>query len=112
MMRLGSTLCGHFETFTGLAGLGDLILTCTDDQSRNRRFGLALGKGKNAALAEKEIGQVVEGKRNAELIMQLACKNKVEMPIVEAVWQILQEKLTPKQAMQDLLARTTKAEKS
>lgn len=112
MMRLGSALGGHFETFTGLAGLGDLILTCTDDQSRNRRFGLALGKGKNAILAEKEIGQVVEGKRNAELVVQLAHKNKVEMPIVEAVWQILQGKLTAKQAMQDLLTRATKTEKT
>lgn len=111
IMRLGSTLGGHFETFTGLAGLGDLILTCTDDQSRNRRFGLALGKGKDAIVAEKEIGQVVEGKRNAELVVQLAHKNKVEMPIVEAVWQVLQGKLTAKQAMQDLLTRATKAEK-
>ena len=112
LMRLGNKLGGHFETFTGLAGLGDLILTCTDDQSRNRRFGLALGKGKNATEAEKEIGQVVEGKRNAELVIQLSHKNKVEMPITEAVWQILQEKRTPEQAMQDLLTRATTSEKS
>ncbi|MCD6039045.1 MAG: hypothetical protein K0S27_445 [Gammaproteobacteria bacterium] len=111
IMRLGESLGGHVDTFIGLAGLGDLILTCTDDQSRNRRFGLALGQGKNAMQAEKEIGQVVEGKRNAELVMQLAHKNKVEMPIVEAVWKILQEKSTPKQAMQDLLARSLKSEK-
>jgi len=110
MMRLGHKLGGHFETFTGLAGLGDLILTCTDDQSRNRRFGLALGQGKNAAQAEKEIGQVVEGKRNAELVVQLAKKHKVEMPITESVWQILQGKSTPKQAMQDLLTRATTTE--
>ncbi len=111
MMRLGSALGGHFETFTGLAGLGDLVLTCTDDQSRNRRFGFALGQGKEATLAEKEIGQVVEGKRNAELVVQLAHKNKVEMPIAEAVWEILQKKWTPKQAIQHLLTRTTKSEK-
>lgn len=110
IMRLGCALGGRVETFTGLTGLGDLILTCTDDQSRNRRFGLALGKGKNPALAEKEIGQVVEGKRNAELIVQLAHKNKVDMPIVEAVWQILQGKSTPQQAMQDLLTRAPRAE--
>ncbi len=112
MMRLGHKLGGNVETFTGLAGLGDLILTCTDDKSRNRRFGLALGKGKNATQAEKEIGQVVEGKRNAELVVQLAHKNKIEMPITEAVWQILQEKKTAKEAMQDLLTRATTTEKS
>ncbi len=112
MMRLGHKLGGHFETFTGLAGLGDLILTCTDDQSRNRRFGLALGQGKNAAEAEKAIGQVVEGKRNAELVLQLAKKHNVEMPITEAVWQILQGKTTPQQAMQNLLTRATTFERS
>lgn len=112
MTRLGSKLGGQSETFTGLAGLGDLILTCTDDKSRNRRFGLALGQGKNATQAEKEIGQVVEGKRNAELVAQLAHKHKIEMPITEAVLQILQEKKTPKQAMQDLLTRATTSETS
>ena len=105
MMRLGHALGGQFDTLIGLAGLGDLILTCTDDQSRNRRFGLALGQGKNILIAEKEIGQVVEGKRNAELIIQLAHKTKTDMPIVEAVWQLLQGKLTAQQAMKDLLAR-------
>jgi glycerol-3-phosphate dehydrogenase (NAD(P)+) len=110
MMRLGNALGGQFETFTGLAGLGDLILTCTDDQSRNRRFGLALGQGKNATLAEKEIGQVVEGKRNAEFVVQLAHKNKIEMPIAETVWQILQEKWTAQQAINYLLTRATKTE--
>lgn len=110
IMRLGSQLGGQLETFTGLAGLGDLILTCTDDKSRNRRFGLALGQGKNAKQAEKEIGQVVEGKRNAELVVQLAHQCGVEMPITEAVWKILQDKSTPKQAMQDLLTRATTIE--
>ncbi len=112
MMRLGNALGGRFETLTGLAGLGDLILTCTDDQSRNRRFGLALGKGTNAILAEKEIGQVVEGKRNAEWIVQLAHQHQVEMPIVEAVWQLLQGKVTAQQAMNDLVTRATKSENS
>ncbi|MCC2667056.1 MAG: hypothetical protein K0S63_972 [Gammaproteobacteria bacterium] len=110
MMRLGRALGGQLDTLTGLAGLGDLILTCTDNQSRNRRFGLALGQGKNASIAEKEIGQVVEGKRNAELIIQLAHKAKIEMPIVEAVWELLQEKITAQQAMRALLDRTPKAE--
>ena len=110
MMRLGTTLGGQPETITGLAGLGDLVLTCTDDQSRNRRFGLALGKGQNVTEAEKEIGQVVEGKRNAELVIQLASQHNVEMPIAEMVWSILQGKLSPDDAMQNLLSRETKAE--
>ncbi|EKD54668.1 MAG: hypothetical protein ACD_60C00058G0004 [uncultured bacterium] len=110
MIRLGTALHGKKETFIGLTGLGDLVLTCTDDQSRNRRFGVALGQGKNAKEAEHAIGQVVEGKRNAELIVKLAEKNKIEMPITEMVWEILHKGLTPKTAMQTLLSRETKAE--
>ena len=110
MTRLGLALGGQYETFTGLAGLGDLVLTCTDNQSRNRRFGLALGEGKEATAAEREIGQVVEGKMNAEQVSQLARKADVEMPITEAVWNILQGTATPQQAMQNLLSRTPKGE--
>ncbi|MHB1946827.1 MAG: NAD(P)H-dependent glycerol-3-phosphate dehydrogenase [Gammaproteobacteria bacterium] len=110
MARLGLALGAKYETFTGLTGVGDLVLTCTDDQSRNRRFGLALGKGKNATNAEREIGQVVEGKRNAELVVQLAHKLKVEMPITETVWAILQDKITVLDAMRLLLSREPKEE--
>lgn len=110
MIRLGKALNCPYETFTGLAGLGDLVLTCTDDQSRNRRFGLALGRGKNKDEAEKEIGQVVEGKRNAELIVQFAQKHQVEMPISESVWNVLQGKISAIEALQQLLARTPKSE--
>jgi glycerol-3-phosphate dehydrogenase (NAD(P)+) len=110
MMRLGIALGGKQETFVGLTGLGDLVLTCTDDQSRNRRFGLALGKGKKPQEAEKEIGQVVEGKRNAELVVAIAKKNQVEMPLVETVWDILQGKYSLKDAIQILLSRDTKPE--
>jgi glycerol-3-phosphate dehydrogenase (NAD(P)+) len=110
MMRLGLALGGKQETFMGLAGIGDLVLTCTDDQSRNRRFGLALGKGKTASEAEQEIKQVVEGKRNAELIIALAHAHHVEMPITELVWKVLQDELTLKEAMYQLLSRETKAE--
>lgn len=110
MIRLGLALGGHYETFTGLAGLGDLVLTCTDNQSRNRRFGLALGKGQEASLAEREIGQVVEGKINAEQVLRLAHQLKIDMPITEAVCAILQNKATPEQAMQQLLARAPKEE--
>lgn len=110
MTLLGLALGANAETFTGLTGVGDLVLTCTDDQSRNRRFGLALGKGKSPTDAAREIGQVIEGKRNAELVVQLARDHQVEMPITEMILQILQEKLTPLEAMKQLLARETKKE--
>jgi glycerol-3-phosphate dehydrogenase (NAD(P)+) len=94
----------------GLSGLGDLVLTCTDNQSRNKRFGLALGSGKSTEEAEREIGQVIEGKRNAELVVKLANKMHVEMPIANTVWDILQGKVTLQNAMQQLLTRAPKAE--
>jgi glycerol-3-phosphate dehydrogenase (NAD(P)+) len=110
MVRLGLAAGGQYETFTGLSGLGDLILTSTDNQSRNRRFGLALGNGKSTIEAEREIGQVIEGKRNAELIIQLAKKLEVEMPICATVWEILQGNITLAKAIANLLARAPKAE--
>lgn len=110
MTRLGIAMGGHSETFIGLSGIGDLVLTCTDNQSRNRRFGLALGLGKDPDEAEREIGQVIEGKRNAELIVQLAQKYSVEMPIVDAVWAILNGEQTPVEAMHHLLSREPKKE--
>lgn len=110
MIRLGLALGGQYETFTGLTGVGDLVLTCTDNQSRNRRFGLALGQGKTIVEAEREIGQVIEGKRNAELVVQLAHRSKVEMPIAETVLAILQGTTTLQNAMKDLLSRAPKAE--
>lgn len=108
--RLGLALGGQYETFTGLTGLGDLVLTCTDNQSRNRRFGLALGSGKKTLAAVQEIGQVIEGQRNAELVVSLAQKLNVEMPITETVLKILQEDMTPQEAMQQLLSRSPKPE--
>jgi glycerol-3-phosphate dehydrogenase (NAD(P)+) len=105
IMRLGIRLGGQKDTFVGLAGLGDLILTCSDDLSRNRRMGLALGRGKNVQEAEREIGQVVEGKRNAEIVVMLANKIGVDMPICSTVWQILNGKLSAKEAVTQLLAR-------
>lgn len=111
MQRLGQALGCQEDTLTGLAGLGDLVLTCTDNQSRNRRFGLAIGKGETSASeAERAIGQVVEGKRNAELVVRLAKKQGVEMPISETVLAVLQDKLTPLAAMKKLLSRTPRAE--
>lgn len=102
--RLGVALGGHAETFVGLAGLGDLILTCSDNQSRNRRLGLAIGEGKSIGEAEREIGQVVEGKRNAELVMILAKKHQVSMPICHFVNQILQDKLSAIVAVNEMLS--------
>lgn len=102
MMALGSALGADIKTFEGLAGLGDLILTCTDDLSRNRRFGLALGRNMPKEQAERDIGQVVEGKRNAELIIQLARRYSVKMTICEAIHNILQNTISAPEAMQNI----------
>ncbi|VAX05636.1 Glycerol-3-phosphate dehydrogenase [NAD(P)+] [hydrothermal vent metagenome] len=112
IMRLGQALGGKPETFMGLAGLGDLALTCTDNQSRNRRMGLALAKGLTIKQAREEIGQEVEGVGTAQAIYQKACELNVEMPITEQVYRILYEGLDPKEAVQRLLAREIKAEVS
>lgn len=101
--ELGIALGGKRETFAGLAGLGDLILTCTDDLSRNRRLGLAIGKGADIQTAEKEIGQVVEGKRNAELVSVMSKQHGIQMPVCETVWEILQGKLKAKDAVERLV---------
>ncbi|MDR3492913.1 MAG: NAD(P)-dependent glycerol-3-phosphate dehydrogenase [Gammaproteobacteria bacterium] len=110
IIRLGLALGGQYETFTGLTGLGDLILTCTDNQSRNRRFGLAIGSGKSVAEAEKEIGQVIEGKNNAERLALLAQKLSVDMPITNTVLKVLQNKISLREALHSLLSRAPKAE--
>ncbi|WP_163134110.1 NAD(P)H-dependent glycerol-3-phosphate dehydrogenase [Agarivorans sp. Alg241-V36] len=110
MTRLGKALGADAETFMGMAGLGDLVLTCTDNQSRNRRFGLALGKGKNKQQAEQEIGQVVEGFRNTKEVYLLAERVGVEMPIVEQIYQVLYENKSVQTAAMDLLARSQKGE--
>jgi glycerol-3-phosphate dehydrogenase (NAD(P)+) len=110
MTRLGKALGADAETFMGMAGLGDLVLTCTDNQSRNRRFGLALGKGKNKQQAEQEIGQVVEGFRNTKEVYLLAERVGVEMPIVEQIYQVLYENKSVQTAAMDLLARSQKDE--
>ena len=110
IIRLGDAMGARRETLMGLAGVGDLILTCTDDLSRNRRLGLALGKGTPLDLAIKEIGQVVEGFNTAREVVQLARKYKVDMPIVEQVYRILYEGLPPKEAVHNLLARDIRSE--
>jgi len=110
MMRLGVKLGGHPETFMGLAGLGDLVLTCTDDQSRNRRVGLALGQGSSLDEAITAIGQAVEGVKSAPEVHQLAQQEGVEMPITEQVYRVLYEGKTARDAVTALLQREQKAE--
>jgi glycerol-3-phosphate dehydrogenase (NAD(P)+) len=110
LTRLGIALGGQAETFMGLAGMGDLVLTCTDNQSRNRRFGLALARGLSAEQARKEIGQVVEGEYSAKEAWQLAQDCQVDMPICEQVYRILFENLDPQTAVHNLLGRRQKAE--
>jgi len=110
MMRLGLKLGGQQQTFMGLAGVGDLILTCTDNQSRNRRFGLAIGQGNDVQQAMEAIGQVVEGYQTTAIIQQLAKSKQVDMPITEQVYKVLYDNVSPQQAVMQLLTRPSKAE--
>jgi glycerol-3-phosphate dehydrogenase (NAD(P)+) len=108
--RLGLALGGVPETFMGLAGLGDLALTCTDDQSRNRRMGLALASGKDIATARASIGQEVEGVMTAREVRRRAGSLSVEMPITEQTYRVLYEGLDPSEAVQNLLSRQARQE--
>lgn len=108
--RLGIALGGKPETFVGLAGLGDLALTCTDDQSRNRRMGLALARGLDIDAARKEIGQEVEGVSTAREVRVKAQALGVEMPITEQTYRVLYEGLDPRGAVSNLLSRQAKPE--
>ncbi len=110
MMRLSHALGGKRETMIGLAGLGDLVLTCTDNQSRNRRMGLLLAAGKTVEEAQKEIGQVVEGVRVAPEVRRLAQRHQLEMPITEMVYRVLYEGLPPTIAAHVLKERPLRAE--
>jgi glycerol-3-phosphate dehydrogenase (NAD(P)+) len=110
IFRLGCAMGGHQETFMGLAGLGDLVLTCTDNQSRNRRFGLALAGGQSQEQAHRSIGQVVEGVQTAKVVVGLARSQAVEMPITEQVYRVLYEQVDPKDAVHELFAREQKPE--
>jgi len=110
LTRLGVKLGGRPETFMGLAGMGDLVLTCTDDLSRNRRMGLALAVGKTVEQAKEEIQQVVEGVLAARAVRQVAKAKDVEMPICQQVYSILYEDLTPKDAVAALMSREVRPE--
>lgn len=110
LTRLGVRLGARRETFMGLAGLGDLVLTCTDDQSRNRRFGLLLAASKPVEAALREIGQVVEGYLAARAVRAVAQRHAVSMPICEGIYQVLFEGLAAHEVVRSLMARPVKAE--
>lgn len=105
LMRLGVALGAKKETFMGLAGMGDLVLTCTDNLSRNRRMGLALAAGKTIEEAQEEIQQVVEGVKAAKAVHEVAEELGIEMPIVNQVYRILYEGLAPRKAVETLMRR-------
>jgi glycerol-3-phosphate dehydrogenase (NAD(P)+) len=110
MTRLGVALGAQRETFMGLAGLGDLVLTCTDDHSRNRRFGLALAQGTGVTLALFEIGQVVEGYHAAAALRRVAAREHVVMPIAEGLHGVLYEKLPAEHVVRGLMMRPIRPE--
>ena len=110
IIRLGVVMGGRQETFMGLTGLGDLILTCTDDQSRNRRFGLELARGSTVTEACEHIGQAIEGMKTSQEVFQLAIKNNIEMPITEQVCKVVNGDVLPGDAVKTLLMREQRQE--
>ena len=108
--RLGIALGGRSETFMGLTGVGDLILTCTGDLSRNRQVGLGLAAGKSLETIVNELGHVAEGVRCVRAVQQLARQHQIATPIVDAVGRVLFESETPIKALQQLLARESRVE--
>jgi glycerol-3-phosphate dehydrogenase (NAD(P)+) len=110
MLRLNVVLGGKAETLMGLAGLGDLVLTSTGDLSRNRRLGLALGRGQSIREAVAEIGQVVESVDTVDEVMRLAERNGVELPISMLVQRVLHEEITPAEGLKIILSREQKPE--
>lgn len=110
MMRLGVRLGAARETFMGLAGLGDLVLTCTDDQSRNRRFGMALGRSQSLSEAQSGIGQVVEGLPAARAVYEVARRLAVDMPICQEIYRVMHEGKAVRAAVQALMGREVRSE--
>lgn len=110
MLRLGGALGAKPQTLMGLAGLGDLVLTCTGDLSRNHRFGFALGRGVPLKQALADIGQVVEGAVTADEVMRLAARHDLDLPISQHVQAVLRGEMTPTDALHSLLARERKPE--
>ena len=110
MLRLNAAIGGKAETLMGLAGLGDLVLTCTGDLSRNRRLGLALGRGQSLDDAVREIGQVVESVQTADEVLRQGQRHGIELPISSAVCAALHGEITPADGLRQLLAREQKPE--
>lgn len=108
--KLGIAMGGNQETFYGLSGLGDLIVTCMSEYSRNRRAGRLIGKGYTVEQAQKEIGMAIESIDNIEAAYQLSKKYNIEMPIVEAVYDVLYNGLEPREAVNMLMTRKRKSE--
>jgi glycerol-3-phosphate dehydrogenase (NAD(P)+) len=108
--RLGLALGGHMETFMGLSGMGDLILTCTGDLSRNRQVGLRLARGEKLPDIIRSLGHVAEGVTTAPEVLRLAERHGVDMPVTRAVNRVLYENVSPRQAVEELLHRNQKAE--
>lgn len=108
--RLGVQLGGKEETFYGLSGLGDLIVTCLSEHSRNRKAGILIGQGKTLEETKKEVGMVIESVDNIEVAYELGKLHNIEMPIVETVYRVLYENLDPKEAVKNLMTRDRKME--
>ena len=108
--RLGQAMGGHLETFAGLSGIGDLIVTCASKHSRNRKAGVLIGEGLSYEEAMKEVGQVVEGVYAAKAALALGKKYSVDLPIVSEVNRVLFEGKDPRQAVMDLMLRDSRAE--
>src|SRR5690606_25384151 len=110
MRRLGLALGARERTFMGLAGLGDLVLTCTDDQSRNRRCGLALARGLSVDEAMREIGQVVEGFHAARVLRAVAHRLQLDLPTCESICRIFFDGADPREVLRELMSRPPQAE--
>ncbi len=110
LSRLGVALGGQRETFYGLSGLGDLIVTCLSEHSRNRKAGKLIGQGKTLEEAKKEVGMVIESIDNIEVAYTLGKKNEIDMPIVETVYKVIYENLNPQEAVKKLMTRDKKSE--
>ncbi|WP_324824388.1 NAD(P)H-dependent glycerol-3-phosphate dehydrogenase [Sinanaerobacter sp. ZZT-01] len=110
MARLGVKLGAEEKTFSGLSGMGDLIVTCTSMHSRNRRCGIMIGEGLRPAEATQKVGMVVEGMFTTEAAYELAQKNGVEMPITEAIYQVVNDKMDARKAVTALMGRSKKHE--
>lgn len=110
LTRLGMAMGGKAETFMGLTGAGDLILTCTDNQSRNRRVGIGLGQGRSLSEVLGEIGQEAEGVATSKELYNLAKSLGVDMPITEQVYRVIHESQSPQEAVEALLSRDSKPE--